>query len=1121
MAEALESLVRVLAGALGEDADATSIADALWLAAAPAAPTATEAAPCGDLPEPAPSDAAGADPASPSASDTDTPVSPRPVEDAGTAVLYERLPHARPAPGTSVAVPGGRDLPRAMELRRALRPFKRRYSQGRRSELDLDATVRDYRRTGELTPVMGPSPEPWFEVLLVVDASPTMAVWQNTNAEFATLLAGLGAFRRVRTWSLRPGPTPVVTDHQDRRVAPGQAVSSDGRRLVLVLSDCVAPGWRQPETWQLLRSWGAKGPVALLNPLPARLWHRTGLDLPAIRVGQRRPALRNSDLTFHVPLLVRTLPGAKGADWRPLPTLTFSPHSLARWAETFMRGAPHGYDAVLVPRTGIVPSLFPPPNGAQRTGPDPTEVFLRTGSPLAVRLAALCSPFGRLSLPLMHLIRQQILPEAGVGDLAELLTSPVVNIQTYEDGPAIVFFDETTRQRLASRLSRRDAWLTYDALSRHVAARSPGGAVDIQAIATSEPDSVPPALYPFARASNDLLKLLREGEPVRRAPLPGVSEGSTLPPVPGPSRGLPDPERTSALLIGSSGYKGSRSRREADAAIVAMRAFLTSPEGWDLPAERCVSLRNLRNLRGAGRDFEEVHRAAEVADTVLLYFAGLARVDKGGQLLDFDHAARILGESRPRHIMVILDQTDGVTATWAQRTWDLRGLAGSGNVAMQMLFAETAHETGFAGPVTQELLRVATEGVPGGPEFLDLPTIAGYMNTLVYTDRISSRPQTRFIGGAPGTPAFARNRAWPSPTSPARTDAEDDIAVADSVEAVHESVRQRIEAALPRSYQGAYRREVDRFLLALLAFAADFIDGAERADSVTALLTAVKDFLDRRGISMRERHVVDQRVGLLWPSDDGSFAIYVTSDGDPGSWNAAPLLNFELVLEVVARAETPELSDCVSTTAGASDDGERPCVVTMRLPVPQRRPHDPEVTLHLPEAIPHDAERDAMNPFPGDDGGPREASLADAVASACEELLGDSVGDPSADDSTYGVWALYGVELPAGITDLTIHGITPDTDSIVWDTVEEYEYGLVLGQVTVDVVLVLGGFMYKADYALAMPEVRLLRDVNDYTVAVSVERNAQLVFDARRELDDVELEFRGTNPNEPHPHEPM
>ncbi|MFI1486141.1 SAV_2336 N-terminal domain-related protein [Streptomyces sp. NPDC020747] len=1119
MAEALESLVRVLAGALGEDADATSIADALWLAAAPAAPTATEAAPCGDLPEPAPSDAAGADPASPSASDTDTPASPRPVEDAGTAVLYERLPHARPAPGTSVAVPGGRDLPRAMELRRALRPFKRRYSQGRRSELDLDATVRDYRRTGELTPVMGPSPEPWFEVLLVVDASPTMAVWQNTNAEFATLLAGLGAFRRVRTWSLRPGSTPVVTDHQDRRVAPGQAVSSDGRRLVLVLSDCVAPGWRQPETWQLLRSWGAKGPVALLNPLPARLWHRTGLDLPAIRVGQRRPALRNSDLTFHIPLLVRTLPNAKDADWRPLPTLTFSPHSLARWAETFMRGAPHGYDAVLVPRTGIVPSLFPVPNVAQRTGPDPTEVFLRTGSPLAVRLAALCSPFGRLSLPLMHLIRQQILPEAGVGDLAELLTSPVVNIQTYEDGPAIVFFDETTRQRLASRLSRRDAWRTYEALSRHIAARSPGGAVDIQAIATSEPDSVPPALYPFARASEDLLKLLREGEPVGRPPLPGASEESAPPPVPGPSRGLPDPERTSALLIGSSRYyNGNHARHEAHAAVAAMRSFLTSAEGWNLPDDRCVSL---ENLHGSGRDFEEVRRAGEVADTVLLYFAGHARVDKGGQLLGFERVARILSESRPRHIMVILNQTDGVTATWAQGAWDLHGRAGSGDVAVQMLFAETAHETGLAGPLTQELLRVATEGVPGGPEFLDLPTIADYMSTPVDTDRISSRLRTRFIGEGPETLAFARNRAWPSPTSPARTDAEDGIAVADSVGAVHESVRKRIQAALPRSYQGAYRREVDRLLLALLAFVAGFIDGAERADSETTLLATVRDFLDRRGISTtQERLVGDHHVGVLWSSEAHLFSVHVRRDG-MASWQAASLVNFELVLEVVARAETPDLSDCVSMTAEASGNGERPCVVTMRLPVPQRRPHDPEVTLHLPEATLYDSERGAMYPFPDDDGVSREVSLADAVASACEELLGDSVGDPSADDSTYGVWALNGVELPAGITDLTIHGITPDTHSIVWDTVEEYEYGLVLGQVTVDVGLVLEGFMYKADYALAMPEVRLLGDVNDHTVEVSVERNAQLVFDARRELDDVELEFRGTNPNEPHPHEPM
>ncbi|MCZ4602651.1 SAV_2336 N-terminal domain-related protein [Streptomyces sp. Lzd4kr] len=1115
MAEALDALVRALAGALGEDTDATAIADALWLAAATTAIPGTDDGP----PEPAPADDTGEETQPASAADTQTPESPRSASDGtGAAVLYERLPHARPARGMSVAVPGGRDLPRALELSRALRPFKRRYAQGRRLTLDLDATVRDYRRTGELIPMLGPTPEPWFELLLVVDTSPTMAVWQNTNREFASLLAGLGAFRRVRTWSLRPGLDPVVTDHQDRRVAPGQAVSADGRRLVLVLTDCVAPGWRRPETWQLLRRWGNKGPVALLNPLPGRLWHRTGLDHPAIRVGQHRPARRNTDLTFHVPLLLRTLSGSEDADWQALPTLTFSPHSLARWAETFMRGSPRGYDAVLVPSTGIVPSPFPRQNPAQGRGPDPTEVFLRTASPSAVRLAALCSPFGGLSLPLMHLIRQQLLPEAGVGDLAELLMSPFVTIQSAEDRPPVIHFDDATRELLASRLSRRDAWRTYDALSRHIAARAPGGAQDVQATATFEPDLVPPALYPFARASDALLAMLREGE--RIASVPERSRPALPSADPMPGRRLPDATHSTALLIGVSRY-GPHSLPGVDRDLAMMQSFLTSPEGWNLPPERCLSLVNPRTSQEI---LEAVTQACDTTDTVLLYFAGHGRVDKMGQaawrlavedepdsrvsaMFAFSRIAHILDQPRFRHLMLILDHDGGPETFQELESWHQRAQNGQGTLGIQALFVDRARETTIDGSLAQELLRVAATGVPDGPEFLDLPTISAYLRE---DSGMLPRPHARVTSPSASAPAFARNRAGRiqlSSTSPHEGAEVDDSA---SVDPMHESLRHNLQSALPRTYQGIFRREADRLLRALLAFAERFIAGVEQADSEMTLVDAVQDFLAGRGISTERESVGGMDVS--WSSEAGLFDIRVARDGATRRWNADPSISFELVLDREGRAWMSDLVDCVTAdTSGSTASGEKACLVIIRLPVPRHLVHDPEAAVDETETEMTDASW-GLRWF-------TRNALSDAVDSACEQLLGEGVADESVDDTMDGAWTLNGVALPPGLTDVTIQDVTADTQSIVWDTVEEYEEGLTLGRVTVDVRLVLEGIMHKSDYALATSEVRLLDEVNDHMVEVSVERGAQLVFDARRESQDVELEFRGTNPPEPNPHD--
>ncbi|MFS8200049.1 SAV_2336 N-terminal domain-related protein [Streptomyces sp. CWNU-52B] len=1131
MADALESLIRALAGALSEDADATAIADALWLAAAPGAPADPTArgAQGGGPPEPVPPSDAGTTGQRPAPDPfpeqpTGAASAADPGTDPGETVLYESLPHTRSAPGASVTVPGGRDLPRALELRRALRPFKRRHPRGRRSELDLDATVRDYRRTGELTPVLSPAPEPWFDVLLVIDASPSMAVWDNTNAEFAALLAGLGAFRSVRTWRLSPGADPVLTDHQGRRVAPGQAVSADGRRLVLVLSDCVAPGWRRAETWQLLRRWGARSPVALLNPLPGRLWHRTGLNHPAIRVAQRRPGVRNADLTFHVPLLLRTLPGAATADWQPLPTLTFSPHSLARWAETFMRGSPQGYDAVLVPSGGVVPSLFPTPNGGRRatttttTGPDRTEAFLRTASPSAVRLAALCSPFGSLSLPLLHLIRQQVLPEAGVDDLAELLTNPVVTITEHEDRPPVVRFDDTTRERLASRLGRRDAWRTYEALSRHLAARAPGGAEDVLATATADPESVPADLYPFARASGELLTLLREGAPTPPAPTP--ARRTPTPPAPprdpGPAQGLPDPARSTALLIGVSRYTSEHDLPGVEADLMGMRAYLTSPEGWNLPADRCVSL---VNPSGAREVLEAVARACDTDDTVLIYFAGHGVVDGTGKAhwllagehgdvlspkgsLEFSRVAHAVVESWPRHVMLILDHDGGASAAHALE--ERAGLRGRGRrmaPRVQTLFAERGRNDLSGGSLTQELLRVASQGLPGGPEFLDLRTVVRAMSGF---DLWSNRRVLGSEGDAPPC-AFARNRAWVSPAS-----------APEPVDPVYASIQAQLRAALPRTYRGRYRSEADRLLRELLAFMTSFIDGAGQADSELTLAGAVQEFLGDRGITT-EREVL--RGDLGWFSEAGLFTIRVAGDGATVSWNAEPSVSFELVLDREGHAWMTDLVEClVSDTSDSSDDltggGERSCLVIIRLPVPRDSVHHSEDTADEAESEATDAPW-GLRWF-------RRDALSDAVESACEQLLGEAVGGETADDFPVDeTWTLNGVALPPGLIEVTIQDVTPDTQSIVWDVVEEYEEGLVLGQVTVDVQLVLEGLMHKSDYSLTEEDIRLVGDVNDHMVEVSVERSAQLVFDARRESEEVELEFRGTNPPEPHPHEDM
>ncbi|MCQ0002943.1 NB-ARC domain-containing protein [Streptomyces sudanensis] len=440
-------------------------------------------------------------------------------------------------------------------MTRALRPWKRPWPEGRRGALDIEATVDGYARSGELLPVFSAAPERWFDLTLVVDRSPTMRVWEETLGDFAAVLDRLGAFRTLRVRDL-------LFDGAGRPRAPGQLRQADGRRLVVVVSDCASEPWRAPPVWRLLREWASTTPTALLNPLPAKLWRRGGLNLPTVRFAPAAPGTHRSRVPHEPPALLdptgpdgAPLGGtAAGPDtgrddagqgaaaaWLPVPVLSLSPHSLDRWSRAVMRGAPEGCTAVLVPPGGRLPGrsrprAVPLPPGEAARG------FLRTAAPRAVRLAVLCAPFDRFSLRLLHVIRRELVPDATTADVAEAVTSGLFELEQPAggSGPLELVLPEEARAVLRERLPAHEAWRVHRALDRHVASLGDGrpGPRSV-AHDASGPLELPAEREAFARASRrtlELLGLAAPGEgtaaPGRAAPEGGAGEPGAFPPPP-------------------------------------------------------------------------------------------------------------------------------------------------------------------------------------------------------------------------------------------------------------------------------------------------------------------------------------------------------------------------------------------------------------------------------------------------------------------------------------------------------------------------------------------------------------------------------------------------------------
>ncbi|MGX5211104.1 SAV_2336 N-terminal domain-related protein [Streptomyces violaceus] len=498
--------------AVAPELDATALAEALWLAsrmAAPAPPGASSPAPepeVARLPLPPTAPFLPADDAEPRS----RPLAP---DDRSARPLHERLPGSPGrVTGHAVALPGATALPFALEVTRALRPWKRPWRNGRRHALDLDATVDGYARSGELIPAFAPAPERWFDLVLVIDRSPSMQVWRETVDAFAGLLDRLGAFRtlQVRDLVLHSDSGIELTDRQGKQTSAGQLGSPDGRRLIMVVSDCTAAAWRGPEMWQQLRAWAQQEPVAVLNPLPSKLWRRTGLDLPIVRVTPDVPGTANKGLAFHLPpLLARHAEGVGRDAWLALPVLSLSPHSLGRWSRAVMLAAPDGCSAALVPPGGRLTPLGASRTPTPRSPEERTEGFLRTAAPAAARLALLTSAFDRLSLQHLHVLRRELVPEATTEDLAELLGSGLYTLDTDTSDRVILRPAPQVRERLEQVLTEHEALQLSRVLSRHISSgRDSGSRLSAVAGGADGTDDFAAETTPVGMAWSRTLELL-------------------------------------------------------------------------------------------------------------------------------------------------------------------------------------------------------------------------------------------------------------------------------------------------------------------------------------------------------------------------------------------------------------------------------------------------------------------------------------------------------------------------------------------------------------------------------------------------------------------------------------
>ncbi|MGW8632282.1 SAV_2336 N-terminal domain-related protein [Streptomyces sp. NPDC055793] len=510
----LEELIGRLRRA-GLDVTAEDVADAVWLARrlGSAPPRAAVGRPgpttdtdpdsgSGSGPEPAgePDSGSTTPPASPdphlatadgaarSAPDLTTPgtreSTPVPLRAAGAATgrtdgggTHATFPVRAPA---ATALPGLLGLEKALRILSRYRVAGTEYTDG---DIDEEATAERAAVTGFVLPVPRPGRSRRCDIRLLVDTGPAMAVWGQLVEELRQACQQAGAFAAVRVHHLyadaagSPAIGPAAEPGRPLRLrSPDELHDPSGRSVTLLISDCVGTLWQTGGAQRLLREWPRSSPLAIVQPLPPRLWGRTALPAePGLLV---RAAEFGGRLTFHPDDEPWDEPEAPVT---AVPVLQPTPEAFGTWARLLAGTGPTSERAWAAPTTHD-PAPAAPAGTVARVDDELVRAFRATASPGALRLAVYLAA-APLTLPVMQLVQRAMLPDTGPMELAEVLLGGLLRRLPGPDEQPCFSYPGRVQDLLLSTLDQDTAGLVLKHCSDYVERRFGKGTRNFAALA--------------------------------------------------------------------------------------------------------------------------------------------------------------------------------------------------------------------------------------------------------------------------------------------------------------------------------------------------------------------------------------------------------------------------------------------------------------------------------------------------------------------------------------------------------------------------------------------------------------------------------------------------------------
>ncbi len=383
---------------------------------------------------------------------------PPPPDETQTGGLFPKsASQTSSSESRSIRVPTAPALRDTLPLAKALRPLMQQRAVGYGPMLDEAATVQRIAQERVWWPVTQPLTESWLELAIVVDESASMLLWRQTIRELHRFFKHYGVFRDVRLWGLTAKERTITVAEEGAAETEGDAdpvqtrldvciratpftrvraqdlrrpdslIDPSGRRLILVVTDCVNELWQTQALLETLRLWGNHGPTAMVQMMPEWLWSRTYLR-------QAIPVELQSKAVGDASQLLEVLQA--GFSYRPraekqadikLPIVTLEAERWQSWTDMIAARGSRSSPGVLFNSRVLAATVAMRQRRQQQTTADSTtatfkvQAFRGVASPLARRLASLLAATPVITLPVVRLVQETSLPQSKQVHVAEVL----------------------------------------------------------------------------------------------------------------------------------------------------------------------------------------------------------------------------------------------------------------------------------------------------------------------------------------------------------------------------------------------------------------------------------------------------------------------------------------------------------------------------------------------------------------------------------------------------------------------------------------------------------------------------------------------------------------------------